>query len=119
MNTITLPKVFHLVAILTLDDDNEARRERYYQFARPTRSCRLKHSQVSPQVTGIDDSIIGDRSNCIRIRRKVYHHHLGRRILGDGGRRLKRNIKRRMRKRPRLRRWRICNTMQGFISNFH
>jgi hypothetical protein len=31
---------------LTTDDENEQRKERYYQFARPTRSCRLKHSQV-------------------------------------------------------------------------
>jgi hypothetical protein len=31
---------------LTVDDVNEQRRESYYQFARPTRSCRLKHSQV-------------------------------------------------------------------------
>lgn len=31
---------------LTVDDINEQRRESYYQFARPTRSCRLKHSQV-------------------------------------------------------------------------
>src|SRR5579859_3554748 len=29
-----------------VDDEDIARRERYYQFARPTRSCRLKHSQV-------------------------------------------------------------------------
>ena len=31
-----------------VDDEDIARRERYYQFARPTRSCRLKHSQVPP-----------------------------------------------------------------------
>ena len=35
-----------LYTLITVDDDNIPRRERYYQFARPTRSCRLKHSQV-------------------------------------------------------------------------
>jgi len=46
---------------LTVDDEDIARRERYYQFARPTRSCRLKHSQVSPSVgVRLIYSTIGD-----------------------------------------------------------
>ena len=46
---------------LTVDDEDIARRERYYQFARPTRSCRLKHSQVSPSVSiRLIYSTIGD-----------------------------------------------------------
>jgi hypothetical protein len=96
MNTITLLKVIPLIMLLTLDDYNEARRERYYQFARPTRSCRLKHSQVRPTRCTADDSIIGNLSSCIRIRlrraRRVLRVHQGKKIFQEARERRPRGI---------------------------
>src|SRR6202035_1240110 len=85
MNIITLLKVVSFVMLLTVDDDNEARRERYYQFARPTRSCRLKHSQVRNVGSILIGSIIGNLSSCIRTKLsrvlRVCRVRLGRRMF--------------------------------------
>ena len=78
---------------LRLDDDDEARRNRYYQFARPTRSCRLKHSQVCSPTMRINSSIIGDPSNCILTSRGVSPPRRERKmLLREGiGRKIKRD----------------------------